>query len=410
MKKYIQTGIIVIICLLSSSSLFAQHENQITIGTIDSLYSKTLDEQRKIWVHIPKSAQNQSLKKYPVLYVLDGPAHFHSVTGMVKQLSSVNGNNLCPEMIIIGIPNTDRWRDLTPTHTGDSINTSGGGKKFTTFLEKELIPYVDSKYPTGTYRTLFGHSLGGLMAINTLIHHPTMFANYLAIDPSLWWDNQKLLKQATIALEKDNFKDKSLYLSIANTMQKGMDIKNVVKDTTNTTEHIRSILQFAKTADEKSKNELNFGWKYYDDDTHSSVALISEYDAIRFMFSWYRFNDWDKFYNPESKSTTQELIDLIESHYQKLSDKMGHKVLPSEPEMNRLGYMFMGNKAYDKSYAFFNLNVQNYPKSANVYDSMGDYYVSQSNTDKAIEFFKKSMELGGVPGTKEKLEELQEAK
>ncbi len=406
MKKHFLTSIIALICAVNSPTIFAQNKNQITIGSIDSLYSKTLDEQRKIWVHIPRSAQNQSQKKYPVLYVLDGPGHFHSITGIIQRLSP----EIYPEMIVVGIPNTDRYRDLTPSHTGDSINPSGGGEKFTTFLEKELIPFVDGKYPTVSYRTLIGHSLGGLMVINTLVHHPEIFTNYLAIDPSLWWDDQKVLKETVSVLKKDTFKNKSLYVSIANTMPKGMDITNVVKDTTQTTDHIRSILQFTKEASANSKNGLNFAWKYYKDDTHGSVPLISEYDGLRFMFSWFKFDDWNEFYEDTSTATAQELLDLLAAHYKKVSDKMGYKMLPDEQRINGLGYRFMGNEAYEKSYAFFNLNIQNYPKSANVYDSMGDYYMSQSNTTKAKEFFTKSMELGGVNGTKEKLEELQTGK
>ena len=92
--------------------------NQIVIGQIDSVYSNILDESRNIWVHIPESAKNSTLDniKYPVLYLLDGPGHFYSVTGMIKQLSSTNGNTIVPEMIIVAIPNTDRSRDLTPSH------------------------------------------------------------------------------------------------------------------------------------------------------------------------------------------------------------------------------------------------------------------------------------------------------
>lgn len=397
MKKVI---ILSLFISISFGTLFAQNENQIIIGSIDSLYSNILGEQREIWVHIPQSAEWSSLKKYPVLYLLDGNGHFYSVTGMIRQLSIINGNWICPEMIVVGIPNTNRNRDLTPSYTGDSINPSGGGEKFTAFLEKELIPYVDSNYPTEPYSTLVGHSRGGLFVINTLINHPTIFNNYVAIDPSLKWDDQKLLKQAAIALEEEKFEDKSLYVAIASA-RNGMDTATVQKDTTRATLHIRSILQFSKMADTKNKNGLNFAWKYYNDENHVSIPLIAEYDALHFLFPWLKFNDWNKFYDTESNSTAQELVDLLTSHYEKVSNKFGYKVLPKENIINNLGYRFMSKKAYDKSYALFNLNIQNFPNSANVYDSMGDYYISQSDTIKAIEYFSKAVELGDIP-TKEK--------
>src|SRR4051794_33892297 len=86
----------------------------INIGTIDSIDSKVLNEQRKVWIYVPSSAKN-SKTRYPVVYLLDGDGHFYDLVGMTHQLSSVNGNTLCPEMIVVGIPNTDRTRDLTPT-------------------------------------------------------------------------------------------------------------------------------------------------------------------------------------------------------------------------------------------------------------------------------------------------------
>jgi predicted alpha/beta superfamily hydrolase len=163
--------------------------NQIVIGQIDSVYSDILGESRKIWVHIPESARNNDSSeiKYPVLYLLDGPGHFYSVTGMIRQLSTSNGNSIVPEMIIVAIPNTDRGRDLTPTHvdidffSGDSIQySSGGGDKFLDFMEDELIPHIERTYPTARHKTFVGHSFGGLSVINALITRPQLFDNYIA--------------------------------------------------------------------------------------------------------------------------------------------------------------------------------------------------------------------------------------
>lgn len=80
------------------------------IGTIDSIQSKILNEQRKIWIYIPDngSVDAKTTQRFPVVYLLAGDAHFYSVVGMIQQLSQVNGNTICPEMIVIDIPNTDR--------------------------------------------------------------------------------------------------------------------------------------------------------------------------------------------------------------------------------------------------------------------------------------------------------------
>src|SRR5690349_4410151 len=125
---------IIFLCAAISLSGHAQTDNKIVIGKVDSVYSNILKEKRKIWVYVPENLQ-AAPARYPVLYLLDGDGHFQSVVGMIQQLSQVNGNTVVPEMIVVGIPNTDRTRDLTPTHiandapmmdSASSKNTGGG--------------------------------------------------------------------------------------------------------------------------------------------------------------------------------------------------------------------------------------------------------------------------------------------
>ncbi len=104
-------------CFLTISLLpaGAQQNNPVTIGSVDSIYSQILKEQRNFWVHLPASARDglHPKKKFPVVYLLDGDKNFTWVVGMIDLLSSVNGNSFFPEMIVVGILNTARTRDLT---------------------------------------------------------------------------------------------------------------------------------------------------------------------------------------------------------------------------------------------------------------------------------------------------------
>ncbi|MEP1095801.1 MAG: alpha/beta hydrolase-fold protein [Cyclobacteriaceae bacterium] len=403
MKNYLTPLFVVLILFGCTPERPERSEGQIIIGTKDSLYSDILEEQREVWVHVPASFSEG--KTYPVLYLLDGDGHFYSVMGMIKQLSTTNGNTVVPEMVVVGIPNTDRLRDLTPTHVGDSTSTSGGGDNFISFIEKELIPYIDGKYPTTSYRTMIGHSLGGLMAIDVLISKPELFDNYVAIDPSLWWDNRKILMEAKLALSQQNFKGKSLFIGIANTMPAGIDTTKVVSDSANNTNHIRSILDFSKNASSMPENNLNVSWSYYDNQDHGSVPLITEHDAMKFLFSWYEAPKWSVILDPELSK--EDLLNLIVSHYDGVSEKFGREILPPEGKMNNIGYTLMGRGMSEKSYEIFNLNVENYPENANVYDSMGDYYANESDTTNAIKFFTKAVELGASEISRQKLEDLE---
>jgi uncharacterized protein len=391
--------------------------NSITIGKIDSLHSKILGEERKIWVYVPEGAKDTS-KRFPVLYLLDGDAHFSSVVGMIQQLSGVNGNTICPDMIVVGIPNTDRTRDLTPTHSlllpdGSKppfLKSSGGGEKFTAFLQKELIPHIDSLYPVSPYKMLVGHSFGGLTVMNIMVHHPEMFNTYVAIDPSMWWDKQKLLNEARNAFQRNNYKGKALYLGIANTMPAGMDTVQVRIDTTGNTYHIRSILLLKDLLQRDNKGDgLNFSYTYYKNDNHGSAPLITEYDALHFLFSFYRIpQDMnEKLGDPKSKF---DPVAALTAHYANVSDHMGYTVLPDESLVNQLGYYYMQSGAPGKAYAMLAMNIKNYPKSWNVYDSMGDYYADRKDKAKAIEFYKKVLVIKDNPDTKKKLDSLQNKK
>lgn len=381
-------------------------ENQISIGVRDQLYSEILGEERELWIHVPESSIYGL--KYPVLFLLDGEFHFESVVGIVKANVA---NRLMPEIIVVAITNTDRFRDLTTSHIGDDSNPSGGAENFTKFIESELIPYIEDNYPAISHRTFIGHSLGGLVVANTLLKHSHLFNNYLAIDPSISWGDQKLLDEARMTLKESELQNKSLYVAIANTTNNDeMSFEEALEDTTTATLHLRSIVEFSELA--KSNDQLDSDWKYYPDETHGTLPILAKHHAFRFLFSWYNFEHWNEFYAPEPTLTGEELVGLIVSHHDKISDELGYLYLPYEYEMNRLGYMYLGRNDSKRAFPFFELNIKNYPESANAYDSMGDYYNSASidDTTNAIKYYTKSLELGGVEGTKEKLEELKARK
>jgi uncharacterized protein len=402
--------LITILLILSSSLLKAQNGNKIVMGTIDTVHSKILGEDRPIWVYVPNSGRADIYlqKKYPVLYLLDGDAHFYSVVGMIEQFSTVNGNTVCPEMIVVGIPNTDRTRDLTPTHYIDDMGfgsdtTSGGGENFIAFIEKELMPYIESNYPTEPYRMLIGHSLGGLTVMNTIVKHKNLFNAYVAIDPSMWWDNKKLLNESREVFAKDSFKGKSLYLAIANTMDEGMDTTRVKSDTAKSTAHIRSILELNTLLTGSANNGLKYKGKYYADDDHGSVPMISEIDALHFIFDFLPL----KLSFDEQVKFDSTVIAKHEKHYAEISQKMGYPIQIPENFINGIGYQKLMSKDYANAEYLFKLNIKNYPSSFNVYDSMGDYFVEKNDKKNAIINFKKALSLKEFPETRAKLEKLQ---
>jgi uncharacterized protein len=401
--------IIAFLCL----TFWVKGQDQIKIGHVDTVYSDILKEKRPILIYSPPFDTSYfSRPQFPVLYVLDGDGYFESLVTMIRQLAVINGNTALPEMIIVGIPNTrgHRTRDLTPTNS--SIDkTSGGGEKFTEFMEKELIPYVDKNYATAPYRTLIGHSFGGLMVINTLLNHPGLFNAYLALDPSMFYNNDDMLRQADIKLKQVNLKGKSLFLGIGNTMGSGMDTTDVRTDTTQITHHIRSILNLRDDFKRYATNNLRWNFKYYPDDDHASMPLAAEYDGLRFVFYSNRFpSNQPQIQFMDKTLSAEKLRDLINAHYMLLSAERGYPVKPQEFLINQFGYIFLQQKDYDRAKMFFQINIDYFPSNFNTYDGMGDCYLGMNDKTTAIKYFKKALSQKFRPDINEKLEKLETKK
>ena len=138
--------------------------------------------------------------RLPVVYAVDADTSFAWVAQTAGLM--IIGEEL-PEMIVVGIGHpvgpvlndptaTQKWSEARQRHMGPTaVEPQGGGgaEKFLGFIRDELIPFVDSNYPTNPEdRTLLGDSLGGLFSLYTLLHHPETFNRYIAGSPALGRD------------------------------------------------------------------------------------------------------------------------------------------------------------------------------------------------------------------------------
>jgi len=413
-KKIFFTFTLLTFFFIGSQNGFAQKTYLSQLGVEDSLFSKTLDESRTFWVQVPASYDPQNPLSYPVAYVLDGSVHFNAVSTVHNYYSG----GYIPEMIIVGVSNRkNRTRDLTTSkiekRRGQTYyQENGEADKFVKFIENELIPLIDKKYPTTNYRTLIGHSYAGLFTINTLMKHTHLFENYLVIDPSLDWDNQKLLKESEEIMKNKNFKGKSLFISLGGQLHmqnSEININNVMKDTSEFSLFARSNIMFSELTEKNKQNGLNTKWKFYEDDIHGTIPLPSILDGLIYFFNWYPIENTDKFNNPETP--IDELVKFIENREKKLYAKFGYTAPPFEEGLfNMLGYMSMDMGLPEKSLMYFNMNIKYYPKSANVYDSVADYYIAQKDFENALKKVKKAYKISGSEHHKSRIEEVKTLK
>jgi hypothetical protein len=367
------------------ASLTAQTKSgEITIGTTDSIWSPTLKENRKFLVYTPPSYTDTTYlpRRYPVLYVLDGDAHFHSVTGLIQILGTgVNGTFVLPEMIVVAIPNTNRTRDMTPTRTDRDPNGkpqpglagSGGMATFLTFIKTELIPRIERDYRAAPYRVFVGHSLGGITAIDALYTMPDAFNAYVAIDPSLWWDNRVLLKQARDRFSKPGLAGRTLFVAQANTIQPGDTTLNV---------HFNSIIQFNSILETFNQSGVRYAYKYYPADSHGSVPMIAEYDALRFIFDAYNVSLGEAIERPA----------YIAEHFSRASAALGYKIDPPEAMVDLIGHVALGRDT-TAALQLLEMNAKLYPTSANAVASLGDIWLAKGDTAKAVGYYEKAVAM-----------------
>lgn len=409
MIRKLDVIILITIIIGSNQVLFAQTNYQFKIGKIDSIYSNILKESRELYIHLPESYDSNSQRKYPVIYVLDGDVLLNTVS----TVHDFYWGGYMPEMIIVGISNeNNRTRDLTTSkiqsRRGTEYNQEhGGANDFIRSIEKELIPYIEKNYPVTNYRTLIGHSYGGLFTINTLINHTDLFDNYLAIDPSLDWDNQKLLKQSKEVIKSNSLEGKSLFITLSGQLHRqnsDITINNVMQDSSEYTLFARSNIEFFKFAESNKQDKFNVKWKFYKDDLHGTVPLPSIIDGLIYFFEWYRMEKTDKLNSFDTPK--DELYEIIEYRANKLKSHFKYQVPPYPEDLfNMLGYMNMEMQQLEKAKMYFELCIEYYPESTNAYDSMAEYYASQNDFENAIKNIENALEINENEYFRNKIEE-----
>jgi predicted alpha/beta superfamily hydrolase len=188
----------------------------LVIGETFTMSSKTLNEVRRINVYAPPGYAESTTRRLPVLYMPDGglKEDFLHVAGLVQV--SV-GNGTMRPFLLVGIENTERRRDMTgPTGNAQDRKIAprvGGSAAFRAFLRAELMPRIAERYRTTGEKAIVGESLAGLFVVETFLREPDLFDTYIAFDPSLWWNDAKLVAAAADDLRGRRGGRRRIYLA-----------------------------------------------------------------------------------------------------------------------------------------------------------------------------------------------------
>lgn len=238
-------------------------------------------------------------------------------------------------------------------------------------MEEELIPELDANYRTDSYRILFGHSLGGLLATHAYMKEKTLFNAFIAVDPSFGTWDAETLDQKLEAVTDQTYQ-RYLYLATANWGKRNIR---------NRDRHVR----LYESLHSKSPGEFPAKLEYFEHENHGSVPPIAFYQGISSMFEGYGISYRDI-----------ESMDQLLLQYQLISHRLSYDFHPPEYLVNRVGYGFLQSKNPEElamALEFFLLNTQNYPESYNAFDSLGEAYETLGDTEKAIESYQQSLNL-----------------
>jgi predicted alpha/beta superfamily hydrolase len=350
-------------CLTDVSHAQLKGED-IVIGKQRKIYSNILNEERSLLIHVPTSYE-KSQRKYPVLYVLDGGQifTFSKVTGTVERMAF----GVIPNMIIVGIKNTDRERDMFPMKTKDDP-TSGSAENFQKFISEELIPFVDRNYRTESFRILNGTSNSAFFTIYVLLENPNLFSAYIASSPTLlgWFEN-RLSKKFDERKNKNEAFNKILYLIYGEN-----DFPSILE----------AIPGFTSIVEEKVPKGFMWEVKSVDDEGH--VPYNGLYEGLKFVFS-----DWRYPSNKLRESTFQD----VKAHYNLLSKKYGYNVDIPPIVLVDLGNAMVRVEKINEALEVLIYNVRLYPSNPMSHFYLGLAYEKNGDTASAVEHIGKAVEL-----------------
>jgi predicted alpha/beta superfamily hydrolase/TolA-binding protein len=345
---------------------FAQQDNDdIVIGKYRVFHSDILNEDRLLFIHLPRGYHDTQLS-YPVLYLLYVDIYnYYLDAAMITE--KLGGTGEMPRMIIIGVVNTNRYRDLLPVRTRDR-REGGGADNFLKLLEQELIPFIEKNYRTKNFRILAGPQAAAIFSLYTVITKPKLFNAVIAENPFMSPENAAFLFPKAEAFFKKTKTLKGFYYIKCEKNERSQD------------------LEYAKNLDKLIQARPPQGFRFQVEFREPSGYFISPLPfskALRSLFASFKLPD---------NFQTNSLDDLL-GFYQNRSEEYGFKVDPPD-----LTLTFEGNKLRRRGNAqeaikTFEYMLKLYPKSLNALFQLGESYRGMGNFEKARQYYQAFLDI-----------------
>lgn len=194
----------------------------IVIGSAHRIASQVYGDEQLLTVRLPRGYFDEPERRYPVVFSVDGgpDQDFELLAGIAAEAEM---STSFEPFILIGVQTKDRYSQLTPEWTrldpqrltnafGERMKP-GGADRFRRYLQQDVIPWATARYRTER-KALTAASLGGLFVIDTFLEAPQMFDDYIALTPSVWWDDGRIVDEATTKMARHGKSDRRIYFTM----------------------------------------------------------------------------------------------------------------------------------------------------------------------------------------------------
>ncbi len=349
-------------------------DDSISIGHVETFQSKVLGEKRTLEIRLPEGFEDSD-QSYPLVVVLDGGSMFRYTVACVEVLTP----NFFPEMVIVGLPNTDRGRDLDPTE-----NEGKTTAKFMSFLESELVPYFQETYRAKGFRVLMGHSLAGLYTFHTMVSRPSLFDAAIATSPSITFPgSSEVINGDLERLDSSALSGRYLYLSA------GGDEPEVLHQRVEDFKNRLSVLEadaFACEAD-VFEGEGHFPMKGF-------------YQGLRRAF-----REW----GPPTEWFFSGTLDELREHYRRAGERYKIDAIPPSDMMWSLRRRYERQGMADEYLAVTEYHVELYPDNVARYLVLADAYAERERLNDATATLERGLRIDpNADDLRKRLDELRE--
>ena len=354
------TSLILLMMFTYAVSLAQRDGDPISIGTYRVMHSNILNEDRLLFVHLPRDYEKTQLR-YPVLYLLYAHLYqYYADAAIVAE--NLGGSGEIPPLIIIGVANTNRYRDLLPAKSR-SIAESGGADNFLRCLEEELVPFVDKTYRTKGFRILAGPQAAAVFCLYSLMSKPMLFQATISENPFMNPENAAYL-----------FPRAEQFFKSAKSLKHFLHIRCESNERPQDLEYAR---RFSKLFEAETPQ----GFRVKVDITEPSgyfTPPLPFSEALRSLFASHKL---------PSDFQTNSLQDVLD-YYKQRSEEYGFEVDPPDHMLTFEGAKLNQKGQTSKAIEVFEYQHRLNPKSLNALLQLGESYRGLGQFERAKEYYK----------------------